>query len=235
MLNEMGKSQVQHSLKLSCGNGKSLSQQLQFLDASHNQRVYAEAFVQESFYKAYRARLHSFYPILLATSDQQGEFSAVAGIRPAGGEKLYSEFYLDSPVEQLLGADRSSIVEFGNLATANAGQARWLIIAMSSFIYGAGFTHVVFTVVPALYNAFRRMGLPLTKLADANRACLPASESTEWGDYYKSRPAVYSGDLIAGRAALQSIAEHNENFHNLSRLAFHAGQKFATSNGALLA
>ncbi|MGB5540913.1 MAG: thermostable hemolysin, partial [Gammaproteobacteria bacterium] len=137
---------------------------LTLMDPAHARRAFAETFVGAIFRRAYGATLTAFYPLLLGLTRDDGEYAAVAGIRPAGAEALFSEHYLDRPVEQLLTTGRAGIAEIGNLAPANAGQARWLICTLSAFLMGAGFTHVVFTSVPKLRNAFARMGLPLTGL-----------------------------------------------------------------------
>jgi hypothetical protein len=204
---------------------------LTLMDASHTQRGFAEAFVSAVFRRAYGARLGSFYPLLLGLSRDSGEYAAVAGIRPAGGTGLFSEHYLDQPVEALLESPREGIAEIGNLAPASAGQARWLICTLSAFLMGAGFTHVVFTSVPKLRNAFSRMGLPLTRLADARRECLPAGQQAEWGSYYDCKPAVYAGDIVAGTPALLALMASDPDLQVLSERAHAAGRAFAGRPG----
>ena len=202
---------------------------LTLLDLTHPRRRDAEDFVREVFFNAYRARLDAFYPLLVSMAYPDGEYAAVAGVRPAGGEALFSEHYLDEPVEKILNVDRQKIVEIGNLAPASAGQARWLICTLTAFLTGAGFTHVVFTAVPRLKNAFRRMGLPLTRHADARQEQLPERQAAEWGSYYESKPAVYSGDIRVGHRAFSNIRETAPDLYAISLLAFDAGQAFAGS------
>jgi len=197
------------------------------MDLVHPRRRDAEDFVRDVFFNAYRARLNAFYPLLVSIGYPDGEYAAVAGVRPAGGEALFSEHYLDEPIEKILNVERNKIVEIGNLAPASAGQARWLICTLTAFLTGAGFTHVVFTAVPRLQNAFRRMGLPLTKHADARPEQLPEHQAAEWGSYYESKPAVYSGDIRVGHSAFSNIKETAPDLYPISRLAFDAGQTFA--------
>lgn len=200
---------------------------LSLMEPTHPQRGLAEAFVRAVFATAYKARLGSFYPLLLGISRDSGEYAAVAGIRPAGGTALFSEHYLDQPVEDILRAERTGIVEIGNLAPASAGQARWLICTLSAFLIGAGFTHVVFTSVPKLRNAFSRMGLPLARIADADRQRLPAHEQGEWGSYYDCGPAVYAGDIVTAIPALTRLMHSDPELSRLSHRARRAGQEFA--------
>jgi hypothetical protein len=209
--------------------GRDVSLDLTLVDLTHPRRHDAEAFVQDVFFKAYRARLDAFYPLLVSISYPDGEYAAVAGVRPAGGEALFSEHYLDDPIEKIMNVERQKIVEIGNLAPASAGQARWLICTLTEFLTGAGFTHVVFTAVPRLQNAFRRMGLPLTKLADARQEQLPEHQAAEWGTYYESKPAVYCGDIRVGHRAFSNIRETAPDLYAISRLAIESGQEFAGS------
>lgn len=210
-------------------SGQPARLELTLMDLSHRLRVDAEAFVQTVFYRAYRARLESFYPLLMSIKYPVGDYAAVAGIRPAGGESLFSEHYLDDPIEEILNIERRKIVEIGNLAPASAGQARWLICTLTSFLTGAGFTHVVFTAVPRLQNAFCRMGLPLTKYADALQAMLPVKQRGDWGSYYENRPAVYGGEIRVGYDAFSKIMKVDPDLQDVSRRAFDAGRLFANA------
>ena len=203
---------------------------LALIDPSHPERATAEAFVKAVFSDAYDARLTTFYPLLMSIAWPDSRYAAIAGVRPAGAEKLFSEHYLDTPIEELLGVEREKIVEIGNLAPASAGQARWLICTLTAFLGGAGFTHVVFTAVPRLYNAFRRMGLPLQKQAAARPERLPADQVREWGSYYNSSPAVYSGDIRIGERAFRKPIATDPELRDITRRAFSAGRIFANQD-----
>ena len=209
--------------------------ELRLLHACDAERPYAEAFVQEVFYRAYRARLVSFYPLLLSIGTRGGngriEYEAVAGARPASAEKLFLEHYLVRPVEEVVGVARERIIEIGNLAPAGAGQARWLITTLNAFMRGAGFTHVVFTAIPKLKNSFSRMGLPLAELAAANRDVLPPAEQANWGNYYDTRPRVFVGDLRIGEAPLRAVAAGDSLLQGLYRRATQVGEEFRSAHG----
>jgi len=174
---------------------------IRILDADHPQRRAAETWVKKVYLRAYRARLDSFYPWLLTVTNDSGQLTSVAGFRPAAGEPLFSEHYLDQPVEQLLQIPRHEIVEVGNLAPAAPGQARAMITTVTAFLHGAGFRQVVFTAVPQLFNAFHRLELQPRQLAIADPKRLPQG-ADGWGSYYAANPRVYSGDIAGGHAAL---------------------------------
>jgi hypothetical protein len=174
-----------------------------------------EAFIQAVFARSYAASIRQFYPHLLALRRPDEGLAAVAGLRPAHAGGLFCETYLDTTVETLLAQAcgrqvcRRDVVEIGNLAPASVGQARWLIATLTAYLHGAGFGWVVFTAVPALHNAFLRMGLRPMALADADPARLAASEQGRWGRYYDGRPVVYAGQVRQGYQALdQAVGPH---------------------------
>jgi hypothetical protein len=201
------------------------------MDQRHPRRACAEAFVEAIFMQAYGARLQTFYPLLMNILFPDGDYAAVAGVRPAGSSALFSEHYLDEPLDRILGIERRRIVEIGNLAPASAGQARWLICTLTGFLAGAGFTHVVFTAVATLKNAFTRMGLPLTRHAEASADRLPPGQAAAWGSYYTSRPAVYSGEIHIGVDAFSKTTGVDPALRELSAQATDLGRSFATSSG----
>ncbi len=116
---------------------------LQLLDQYTGERQAAEKFIRDIFLNTYSANIQHFYPFLLSIKRKNDQFAAIAGIRPACLENLFSENYLDKSIEEVLQIPREKIIEIGNLAPADAGQARWLITTLSAFMNAAGFTHVV--------------------------------------------------------------------------------------------
>jgi len=172
-------------------------------------RASLESFIQQVFKQAYEAQINTFYPKLISITRPDQSFAAVAGFRSASNE-LFAEHYLEQSIESLLAQHdpaiaRSTIVEVGNLAPASAGQARWLLAALTSFLYSAGFTWVVFTAVPTLRNAFSRLGMPLTTLAKADKHCLPTDIKDNWGHYYAANPMVYAGNIQMGYNTLNQL------------------------------
>ena len=201
--------------------------ELALLDRANPRRNGAEAFVRTIFAQAYGARLDTFYPLLLSMTRPDGSYAAIAGVRPAGEQALFSEHYLDQPVEKILATQRRGIVEVGNLAPASAGQARWLIGTLTAFLTGAGFSDVIFTAIPRLRNAFSRMGLPLIQLADARPDCLPNDRARDWGSYYEHDPAVYRGDLRLGFHAFTHLMAKHPELRNILQQECAAGAVFA--------
>jgi len=205
---------------------------LALIGLAHPERAGAEAFVRTVYARTYGARLVSFYPVLLRITRPDGSYIAVAGIRPAGGQVLFSEYYLPRPIEMMLGTERCRIVEVGNLAPASAGQTRWLIGAVTAFLAGGGFSNVVFTAVPRLKNAFSRMGLPLVRLANARPDSLPDGQTQDWGSYYEQDPAVFSGDILLGFRAFTRFMTTRPELCNILQQAHAAGAVFANRSAS---
>ena len=172
-----------------------------------------ESFVRAVFHHAYGARITGFYPDLLSIFKPDADIAAVAGVRAAACSTLFAEIYLDTPIEAVVSAcagqcvSRTGISEVGNLAPAGLGQARWLIAAVTAYLYSAGFSWVVFTAVPALYNAFSRMGLPLTVLTAADSSRLDPMSRADWGCYYEAGPMVCVGDIGKGYQYISTLIE----------------------------
>jgi hypothetical protein len=174
-------------------------------------RAAVEKFIRRAFEKAYRARISSFLPTLMAL-ERGGELAAACGIRRAGFERLFLEVYLDLPVERILaqqpgaGVRRHAIVEVGNLAVARAGYARQLIIHLTRHLAAQKAEWAVFSAVPQLRNCFRRLDIPLVSLALADRNRLPPAEREAWGTYYDGAPQVTAVRVAAAHAALGALA-----------------------------
>ncbi len=199
------------------------------------QRQYLESFVSEVFYRHYQAHIKAFYPYLLSITTPDHILRAVAGIRSAKNSVLFSEHYLNHSIEHYTNhtfsftSTREQIVEVGNLAPANVGQMRWLITALTAFLYAANFKVVVFTGILPVFNAFQRMGLPLIDLEAATLDKLPVQLRKQWTPkYYQHHPKVYIGDITLGVKKLhQNIRQHNPTLIPIWELAWEQGNQFA--------
>ena len=188
-------------------------------------RLPLENFINQIFKKHYNVEIEKFYPQLLAIEsadynlNDASRIKAVAGVRCASEEKLFSEYYLAEDLEKELSTiyqkniSRQLIVEVGNLAPANIGQMRWLIAAITAYLYSAGYKYLVFTAVPSIYNSFKRMDMPVTIMTYANQNCLPEDIKQHWGpEYYAHNPVVIAGDIVAGFAVMKhNIYNKNKN------------------------
>lgn len=165
----------------------------------HPQREHLEQFIRQLFSRHYDARVRQCMPHLLGLRGADGRLLAALGLRPAAANRLFLEHYLKQPVEQVLdralapfevAVPRDKIMEVGNLAAQHNGGGRWLIIALTAYLQGAGYDWVVFTALPALRNSFRKLGLHMVTLGEARKDHLPAEQQPDWGRYYDNKPQV---------------------------------------------
>jgi hypothetical protein len=160
------------------------------------ERVDAERFIRDVFFVAHGARLGTLMPDILGERDGDGGLLAACGLRGTGGGPLFLERYLDRPIEDAIAAtgtrelDRADIVEIGNLAVRAPYTARHLITALTEFLLAGEAEWSVFTAVPALRNAFVRLGVPLLRLGIARIEALPEPDRAAWGRYYDKVPEV---------------------------------------------
>jgi len=194
------------------------------------ERAEAEGFVRAAFLAAYEAQVEHFLPTLMALRNDTGRLLAVLGLRESGPEQLFLERYLDRPVEQALSAaaacpvDRASLVEVGNFAVGAAGGGRWLITALTAYLYAAGHSWTVFTCGPELQNAFRRLGVELVDLGEADPKRLAADEEARWGSYYDQKPRVMAANVARSHQILSALFEKECALNALWQGALQAGQ-----------
>ncbi|MDX8397823.1 MAG: thermostable hemolysin [Mariprofundaceae bacterium] len=172
------------------------------LHSWHDERQQAEVFIRDVFTKKYGANITHFMPHLIRLCyDQTSECYSVAGYQEADAGVLFVEQYLPEPVERILSyrvgqnIPRQMIVEVGNFAEAGPGGGRDAIIALVSFLFGAGYQWAVVTAVPKLANGFRRLGLRYVELGEADPKCLSESQKLAWGSYYDHSPKINAADL----------------------------------------
>jgi len=168
-------------------------------------------FVRDVYRKAYGAKLDTFMPRIMRVTDASGAYKAVMGYRGARCEKLFLENYLDEPIEAAISrylgqpVDRSTIVEVGNLAEAQPGDARMAIIAATAYLWPRGYRWVVYTGVSRMRNVFRRLGLDTRELMVADETRLSPEEVAKWGAYYQANPVVCFADIKQGHDNLQDL------------------------------
>lgn len=162
-------------------------------------RLSLERFIHSVYAQQYGADIQHFMPVLMGLYGQSGSYLAGLGLRFATAGALFLEQYLEQPIENMLDEvthaepgeiARGSVVEVGNLAAHHAGGTRWLIIALTAYLQGAGYDWVSFTSVPSLRNSFSKLGLKLYSLGPAEKCRLPDAEQAHWGRYYDTKPMV---------------------------------------------
>jgi hypothetical protein len=167
--------------------------------------------IRRRFQQEHQAHLTHFMPRLLGLVDAAGGLAGAAGCRPAAGETLFLERYVDLPIEQAIAAvagepvARHEVVEVGNLAAESPGCARVLIVALTAWLASQGYRWVAFTGTRSLLNSFHRLGLAPRVLAPADPARM-GEALPQWGRYYAQQPQVVFGEIPpAQRLLSQSV------------------------------
>ncbi|MCO6055343.1 thermostable hemolysin [Pseudomonas sp. MOB-449] len=208
---------------------KSQQHSLSLLLAGDAGRGQIEDFVHRRFLSAHGADIRQFMPELLSMRNYHGALSAVAGIRLAEQGPLFLEQYLeasaDIQIANLTGSPvpREQVVEVGNLASINVGNARLIIVAVTWLLKLRGLEWVVFTGAPSLINSFRRLGLEPLRLGEADPSRLDEKAQEQWGTYYEQKPQVFTGNIRHGFEQLQrSGVIARLGFPEIDRAAHHA-------------
>jgi hypothetical protein len=200
---------------------------LRHVGQAHLDRPRLHGFIRDVFRRTHGAEVSVFYPNLLEF-DVSGRTTAVVGYRDGASAELFAEQYLDRPAHETSSARlgqtvvREEMVEVGNLAIADPGQARWVISAGTAFLAAAGYRWVLFTATRPLANAFGRLGLKPLPLADADPDRLP-DRGASWGSYYATEPRVYLGDIQAGCRKLHGHGLRRRNLRRLLEAAQQLG------------
>ncbi|WBS00675.1 thermostable hemolysin [Pseudoduganella sp. SL102] len=167
-----------------------------------------------------------------------GAAIACAGLSFAGRAPLFSEHYLDAPLEQML-ADvfqrdvaRRDIAEVTTLATLEPTIGTELMRALPLVCWYLGLGGVICTVTAKLRRCFEAMKLRFHPIAAADPARLPAVVGVTWGTYYDTRP-------ITGLIRVDALGEFFDTVscrYNQHLLAGEVagGGEHATANAAMV-
>jgi Thermostable hemolysin len=150
-------------------------------------------FIKAAYALNYGARITNIPKTIVALLDDKNKVHVAAGLRDYS-EKFFSEYYLDAPVEFVIGSaaqklvDRSTIVEVSCLASRTPSVSVSFMRELVLYGEQLGFDWAFFTVTRRLENVLRRMRLPLITLAEASGSRVPNPEA--WGSYYETEPRV---------------------------------------------
>lgn len=167
------------------------------------ERRRVEAMIRDTYAKTYGGDIAITHPMLMSLRDADDRLLAGVGFRPAGDAPLFLETYLDQPVETLIegGAERSRLVEIGNLAATEAGASYLLFMALAAYLHGRGFDKAVVTATRPLRRLFRHIGFDTVELGRADPARVGPAATT-WGSYYANDPRIICGNVAFGADCL---------------------------------
>ncbi len=174
-------------------------------------REEVQRYIAGVFQITHGATVNEFMPLLVSLRDH-GRLTSALGLRGAAGGHLFSEQYLEEPVEEYVQAKfgrnsgRGRILEMGNLVASNPGHASLLYTLVGAALYEAGIDYLVFTANRAVRLSLKRSGLDSVPIARADRRLLAAG-ADKWGSYYTGDPQVMIGDVRAAMEGCTARAE----------------------------
>ncbi|QTL94702.1 thermostable hemolysin [Aeromonas jandaei] len=181
------------------------------LAESEQQVMALQAYIQDAYTLEFNARIPHFLPCLIGLYRADGTLVGACGLNrassQAGEHSLYLEQYLEQPIEASIETrlgvrpDRQRIIEVGNLACREPGNARLMFAALCRMLCDNALDYVVFTGTAKLRNSFTRLRLNPVELAPA-QAHQVGADAAAWGEYYRCQPKVMVGDINQGRAVL---------------------------------
>lgn len=185
----------------------------ELLDCQSNARAAAEGFIAERFRRHHQAVISEFLPTLV-TLRRNSHLCAALGLRPAGGNGLFLEHYLQHSLgiqaEQAIATliqsplSRTGIIEIGNLVADRNGASSLLFLIVLAVVQRAGYQWVMFTGTPQLQRGILKMGFAIQPICPASPEALPGDQR-QWGNYYNNKPQVVAGFVA------QSMAICNDN------------------------
>ncbi|WP_437730218.1 thermostable hemolysin [Sorangium sp. So ce1335] len=119
---------------------------------------------------------------------------ACAGLTFSSGDRLFSEQYIDEPIEQVISAlerqpvSRDAIVEVGSLASIEHRAGTELIRAVPILAWCLGKKYILCTITANLKIIFDAVGLNFQPVRGADAARLGEGAQERWGSYYEQRP-----------------------------------------------
>ena len=164
-------------------------------------RSKVEAFIQASYQKHFSAHLSSFFPLILSiTRISDNTLLGAVGVRYANDEKLFSECYVNEPIEDSIFANetdlstglitRNKIIELGNFVVRKNTDIKTVVPMISKFVKSLDVEWTVYTLTRPIKTHFQRLGIDLCFLSDANLEAVNGA-AADWGNYYRFKPAVY--------------------------------------------
>jgi len=158
-------------------------------------RYRAETFIRNIYAAEYGATIRAFPARIFAAVDDRSEIVCAAGLR-LYDDGFFSELYLNSPIEQVLGVvsrrpvARDEIFEVTTLASRTPRATTGFIDSIGCFGEAHGFAWSFFTLTRRLLRLVERLGHPLAHLADADFRRIPDHE--QWGTYFATNPKVFA-------------------------------------------
>jgi hypothetical protein len=165
----------------------------EFLTPESPRYAEVQAHIQKIYRDVYGAEIQSFAPLLVASSNSQGDIMCAAGIRTST-DGFFSDAYLKEDLSSTIlmrtgqVVDASEIMEVVSLASATPFPVLSMLDAMIQRGRAQNMSLGIFTATAKLRRLLARAKLPYTALCPANPARIASPD--HWGSYYDADPWV---------------------------------------------
>lgn len=170
---------------------------IELITQASSRRKEVECFISESYLTHFKARLSSYFPIIITViKKSNNKIVSALGLRYADSEKLFSESYLDKPIETHIRevdnciVNRNKIIELGNFAVGIRENVKTVLPIIARFIKSINVDYLAYTLTTPIKAYFNFFNLELNHLAKANLSAVNRA-ADDWGIYYHLKPAVY--------------------------------------------
>ena len=137
---------------------------------------------------------HPDFFVLARSGPDAAAPAAVAGLTFADNGTLFSERYLDAPIESLISAQegasvpRSGIMEIGSLASTELHAGAELMRSLPMLAWCLGQRYAICTATHQVRRMFSKLDMEFIALGAAGIDRLAPGAQTNWGDYYSKQP-----------------------------------------------
>jgi hypothetical protein len=172
---------------------------MQITIAARGSRGYAQAsaLVRDKYRHSFAAEVEpqpGCFALVRQAGDAHGAPAAVAGLSFAEAGRLFSERYLDAPVEALIGAReggpvaRAAVLEVGSLASKEMQAGTELMRSLPMLAWCLGRRYALCTATLQVRRLFGRLDMEFIALQAAGIDRLDEGARAGWGDYYSRQP-----------------------------------------------
>ncbi|WDD98802.1 thermostable hemolysin [Thalassomonas actiniarum] len=162
--------------------------------------------VTESYASIHKADVtptpDEFVFMQVAESEQEN-YAGAYGITYPKFNCLFSEQYLDRPVEQIAYeitgdfVDRQHICEIGSFSSFGYKSAAYkLLETLPHILWSKGMRFTLVTLTPIVEKMINKLGYTYHPVGVADITKLSAGQREKWGSYYEHKPVVFLVDIL---------------------------------------
>jgi len=157
----------------------------------------ANALVRDKYRQSFAADVDPHpdcFIVVRSRPGSSGKPAACAGVTFAEERTLFSERYLDAPIDVLIGqregrpVPRAAVMEIGSLASGEFRAGTELVRSLPMLAWCMGRQFALCTLTQQMRRMFDKLGLEFVALKEAGIERLDEASRAHWGNYYRQQP-----------------------------------------------